>query len=107
MTTRSRGRISIRWAAALVVVARVNRWHRHVYVGEAPVDDLLAGYCLHRMAVSQCLPEAGLSAPMDRKDSTSARPNDAVRSYMKSSSQFSSRSWLLDAAMFSSLKISS
>lgn len=88
-------------------MARANRRHCHVYVGEASVDDLLAGYGLHRMAVSQCLPEAGLSALMDRKDSTSARPNDAVRSYMKSSSQFSSRSWLLDAAMLSSLKRSS
>lgn len=61
----------------------------------------------HRMQVPQRLPEAGLPGSMDRKGSTPARPNDAVRSYMKSSSQFSSRSWLLDAAMFSSLKRSS
>lgn len=33
--------------------------------------------------------------------------NGPTGSYMKSSSQFSSRSWLLDPAMFSSLKISS
>lgn len=33
--------------------------------------------------------------------------NYSIGSYMKSSSQFSSRSWLLDAAMFSSLKRSS